>query len=376
MRLPFELIQAVVEQSADSRLTLIACTLVCKAWYPITLRFLFHNFTLRTDFPCRGGDLHAGLAFPHYVSHLSIYGSMWHSHYQPDSFENILCLFDHASSIRFCANAQLVFLLPRVFPHIRHLTLFLVSYPDVRSFHTLVASFPDLEYLCVANSHQTQTNGIDGDLGDLPPSPHLRMLLYVSSDDHRRPFLRWLSAHTPTLKHVTLHRLQEGELQSAGAFLRVLGSHLCTLKIGFWGHLTPDQIAYLPLHTNTNLRTLYISHSCITALGLISPLTLLDTDAPALRCVTLEVNFLSVDNWIECREWSTLDTLLAMRIPMLECLHVYTSEPGTRMPEGFPNASELQHTVAARMPHCVQTGVFAGVDWMPKDGTNPNIHGQ
>ncbi|KAF8896125.1 hypothetical protein BD779DRAFT_563011 [Infundibulicybe gibba] len=196
---------------------------------------------------------------------------------------------------------------------------------------------------------------------------------YIYPDNHRGSFLRWLSAHAPTLEHVALYRLWENELLSADTLLRTLGSHLRTLGIGLLGHPTHAQVAHLSLCTNINLRALCISHDYIAAsLDLVLPLILLDTDAPALRHVTLGVNFTDVVDWTGYGEWSVLDSLVALHAPMLECLHICAFEQLGYMPQHAPVPSEMQRIVAARMPHCVQTGIFAGVSWEPT--TWPLIH--
>ncbi|KAF8899203.1 hypothetical protein BD779DRAFT_1666916 [Infundibulicybe gibba] len=304
MQLPLELLETIIRRLADSRSTLRACTLVCKAWHPAALRVLFRDFTLRIAHSDR---LHAGLAFPHYVSRLIIGGSYQHD--QPARFGDVLRLFDHVSAIRVSVvrSARLVPLLPSIFPHLCDLDL--------------------------------------------------------NSNKHRVPFLRWLSAHPPMLQHITLYNLEESELQSTGTFLRTLGTHLRTLDIGFTDHSpTSAQAARLSLSTNTHLQALRVSFSDISSLSNLSILlALLDADTPALHCVILELpSGQTIGTRLDDPEWGALDALLTRCAPMLNCLHIYAYEHHLF---ASPGKHELERLVLAQMPHCAQSGVFAGIDW-------------
>ncbi|KAF8899204.1 hypothetical protein BD779DRAFT_66670 [Infundibulicybe gibba] len=295
MQLPLELLEVIIKQLAGSRSTVRACTLVCSAWSSAALHVLFHDFTLQV---AGSGGIHAGLAFPHYVSCLVIRGSYGYD--QSIHLRDVLRLFDHATTIRvsFVRSAQLAPLLPRTFPHLRHLDLFVVSFPDPRSLHALVATFPGLERLSLSDIETEGIERINDHPGDLPSPPCFRTLVYINSNQRRVPFLRQLSAwHPPTLQHLTLLNILSDELESIGALLHSLGPHLHSLDISFKGaptpsmwihdprrtltHPFPAQVAYLHFSSRVRLHTLQISLGHMHHnLGLKIPLALLEADAP------------------------------------------------------------------------------------------------
>ncbi|KAF8899175.1 hypothetical protein BD779DRAFT_65564 [Infundibulicybe gibba] len=196
---------------------------------------------------------------------------------------------------------------------------------------------------------------------DLPPPSRLSNVAYRSDDAHRAPFLRWLSDHQPKIEHLTLLSLSRNEFEPAAALLRALGPHLRILDISYKDDapslLTQDPMC-LPLLANINLHTLRIS--CMP-LSFPSPspnqyifLTLLNSNSPVLRCITLEQ--LKPGEGMDSLEWNDLDVILACRAPALECLHVYVA--GEPLYERFPS---MRTALETQMPWCLQRGALRGM---------------
>ncbi|KAF8899198.1 hypothetical protein BD779DRAFT_66260 [Infundibulicybe gibba] len=158
--LPPELVELILEQlEYELRPTLRACALVCKAWLPTVLRFLFHRFSLSPDSRLvRSLDTDAHLVFPHYVRELTIYtpGS------SPSELKDILPYLPRFDRVHgLCLSLwgphhNAVYHLPHT--HIRELDLHFISFSDFYSLQVFVATFSQLESSSCIPSARTRTS--------------------------------------------------------------------------------------------------------------------------------------------------------------------------------------------------------------------------
>ncbi|KAF8899200.1 hypothetical protein BD779DRAFT_1487503 [Infundibulicybe gibba] len=352
VHVPLELVELIFEQ-LNSKPALRACALVCKAWLPTALRFLFHRLTLNLDpRSTRPLDIwRTHLAFPHYVREFTI---MMMDGPRPAELKDAIPLFDRVGSLKlWVLHYDFILHLPHT--HLYKLDLHFISFPNFRSFQVFVSAFPHLEVLSTHHIDQdgSQLGNIDGHLGDVHPPPRLRVLKYNAAGVYRVPFFRWLSAHPPTLEHLTLTKLCSDEYESAGALLCALGPCLRTFKVSF--NRVNMALAHPLLHANTHLHTLCItlSQGSIKSPGVPVLLTLLGSANPALRCVTLEL--LDVYHYFPEDELRALDATLT-HAPSLECLHIGVHTLF------YSNLREFDRAAREYMPYCSENGILAGVN--------------
>ncbi|KAF8899194.1 hypothetical protein BD779DRAFT_1465163 [Infundibulicybe gibba] len=346
--IPLELIQVIAEQLADSKPALRACALVCNAWLPISFRVLFHRYAIRVYAmsPDELDKLRAGLMFPHYVSYLTIRNSPGKG-ISSATLGGILSLFDRATriSITHYELDPYLNILHQTHPHLRELEVISVLPTNSHSLQAFIAGFSHLERLSISHftfgiRHEARDNYHPS---NLPPPSRLSSFAYKSNDVHRPPFLRWLSEHQPTIKHLTLLSLSIGELEPTAVLLRALGPYLHRLDISFKGAHAhePGGPTRLPLQANTHLHTLCISYILWHFPALSPPLEPGDTS----------------NGQPDSLKWDEFDAMLAQRAPALECLHVHLIDK--RLYEHSPF---MRVVLGKRMPWCSQRGVLRGMD--------------
>ncbi|KAF8899173.1 hypothetical protein BD779DRAFT_1487380 [Infundibulicybe gibba] len=382
--IPLELTEAIIEQLAGSPPSLCACALVSNAWLPVAFRVLFRTFAVRvygvppdlSIFATRmygvsssPRKLHAGLIFPHYVSSLTI-GNSPGREISPSILEGVLALFDHAHRISIYSEfTPLLDVLHQTHPHLREFEITSAPFTSVHGLQTFVAAFSHLEHLSMSYFGFGMRNEVTSTNNHYPsglrPPPRLSSLVYKSSDIHRAPFLRWLSCHQPTIRHLILLYLSPKELEPATAFFHALGPHLHCLGISYRDDTPapqPQPPTYLPLEANTHLHTLRISRIPLSLADsnphLRIPPTLLDSIGPTLHCIALQLARGNISNdQHDTLEWDDLDTMLARRAPALECLHIHVFD--TPLYETFPF---MRAILEVQMPWCSRRGALRGMD--------------
>ncbi|KAF8899174.1 hypothetical protein BD779DRAFT_1666892 [Infundibulicybe gibba] len=364
-----ELIEAIVEQLADSPHALRACALVCNAWLPVAFRILFHRFTLRAGTKLLNpSSLRAGLMFPHYVSYLIVMNGP-NREIPRTTLKDALSLFDRASRIcmlhcEFKPHQESV--LHQTHPHLREFEITSISFASAYSLQAFVAAFTHLEHLSMSYYSRSETRMRREPANHLLQPPPLSSLEYKSSDVHRTPFLHWLSDHQPMIKHLTLLHLSPSEHEPAAILFRALGPHLRSLDVSYSRDARgnqPQAPICLPLQTNTCLHTLRIFYIPLVSDDLIPrpciPPTLFNTTSPTLRCIALQFDpgrgASSGHN--DALEWHDLDAMLARQAPALECLHMHVLNKRL-----YEHTMFMRTVLEAQMPWCLQRGALRGMD--------------
>ncbi|KAK0239339.1 hypothetical protein EDD85DRAFT_906210, partial [Armillaria nabsnona] len=166
--LPAELCNLIIDHLHDSKPSLLACSLVCRAWIPECRFHLFHNLRLCRDTADTFFQLfespHATLASA-YIRELDVAqntvirgGSLEGDLFEGQAFQGVLTrcpahVFEHVQKLSvtwvgwWTLNGSERLSIGHIFKNVTELALWTVAFQTEEELQALVASFPGLEVL-------------------------------------------------------------------------------------------------------------------------------------------------------------------------------------------------------------------------------------
>ncbi|KAJ7755353.1 hypothetical protein DFH07DRAFT_743260 [Mycena maculata] len=285
-RLAPELYDHVLDEFHASKSMLSACSLVCKAWLPMSRNHLFFSVNLRPNFVrFLRESPHAIATVTPYIRNVGLGGGWMRE--QRDEFNDIILFMitlEHVRKIHmetfswtYLASPATTALLGghgKVFQTLTVLDLKFIQFPSFAVLRTLASQFHGLRELIFDNVTWDAVEDDSQPDASQPerPAPFLsrfQTLRIVASPNE--PIISWLTsavsedgtALVAPIRSLNLPEILPHEAPLIGKFLSSLASSLENLELGFLAHnydapALRDAVGKIDLSPHTRLRTIRI----------------------------------------------------------------------------------------------------------------------